>query len=520
MSAAAMEISEINAFPAPPFHQRLSRMAMSVAIAIGIICRIAQYVANLSFWTDEASLVLNIRGKTAAELLGPLDYLQAAPPLFLLAERGLFRMLGGSEMALRLVPLLLGTAALLLFALVARRILSAPWDAVAVLIFALADRVIAHSVEVKPYIGDVFFCTLLLWIAIGRMAGMRADRRLAVLAAVATVGVWFSFPAAIVFGALSLALMPAIVKRSARGAIKFVVLNLPVVVSFGGLLLFTRATQKNAVLVDYWIKSFIDWHRPFYLPVWLLRHLVALADYPIPSAGPVVLLGAIFGGVALWKQRQRQLLAMLGGPILLALVPAALHRYPFDGGRLTVFLAPCMMLLAVIGFKDFTAQCSRRLGVASLLPVAYVVGVGCYWCGLHLAVPRNRGHLRPVAKFVADHARSGDTVYVFDMEPFRCYWQPDDPRLRDVLDRADQIPTRRFWIVWSYANKHEAQKPAPALAWANEFCREQTHDYEKGGAAVLFERIEGRLPAAIKPPYDGVDISEGRKRAVDLVSGK
>ena len=59
------------------------------AVAFSFVCRIAQYIYNPSFWQDEAALVLNIRDKTAAQLRGPLQYDQAAPPLFLLAERGL-----------------------------------------------------------------------------------------------------------------------------------------------------------------------------------------------------------------------------------------------------------------------------------------------------------------------------------------------------------------------------------------------------------------------------------------------
>ena len=155
-----------------------------------------------------------------------------------------------------------------------------------------------------------------------------------------------------------------------------------------------------------------------------------------------------------------------------------------------------------------------------MLPVAYVLAVAVYWSGLHLVVPRNRGHIRPIAQFVNEHAQPADTIYVFDMQSFRCYGPPDDPRLRKVLDPADQIPTRRFWIVWSFGSKHGQDKPAPALNWAREFCREETKHYGSGAAAVLFEKLDGKFPSTIDPPYDGLDVPQGRKRASNFNEGK
>ena len=86
------------------------------------------------------------------------------------------------------------------------------------------------------------------------------------------MAVWISFPAVIVFTALSLVLLRRIVAQCGmRGFIGYAVLNLPVVLSFAGVLFVTRASQTNTVLVDYWEDCFIDWHHPLGLPMWLLR---------------------------------------------------------------------------------------------------------------------------------------------------------------------------------------------------------------------------------------------------------
>src|SRR6185312_1305795 len=142
-----------------PLAQASSPLPRQLALALvwaGIVCRVVQYFWDRSFWVDEASLVLNIRTKTAAQLLGPLSYHQAAPPVFLLIERALFHLTGGSELSLRLFPLLAGCVSVVLFASLAKRLLSA-WPAVfAIALFGFSDRLIWHATEVKQYGIDVF----------------------------------------------------------------------------------------------------------------------------------------------------------------------------------------------------------------------------------------------------------------------------------------------------------------------------------------------------------------------------
>ena len=61
---------------------------------------------------DEAMIALNIERRSYAELFGTLDFNQAAPLGFLWLEKAAVQLLGPSELALRLWPLLAGIAAL------------------------------------------------------------------------------------------------------------------------------------------------------------------------------------------------------------------------------------------------------------------------------------------------------------------------------------------------------------------------------------------------------------------------
>src|SRR5436190_24369182 len=80
------------------------RFLFLLVIVAGIALRAFHFARDPSMWHDEAALVLNVLQKSFGELLGPLRFAEAAPPLFLWVERGVILSLGDSTFALRLVP--------------------------------------------------------------------------------------------------------------------------------------------------------------------------------------------------------------------------------------------------------------------------------------------------------------------------------------------------------------------------------------------------------------------------------
>src|SRR2546430_8915098 len=109
-------------------------------VLLGLALRAYHYLRVPSVWHDEAALVMNVLTRDFAELLGPLRWHEAAPPLFLWIERAAFLALGDGVLALRLLPFLASCAALLLFVPVTRSLLPAaavPW---AVFLFACSEQ--------------------------------------------------------------------------------------------------------------------------------------------------------------------------------------------------------------------------------------------------------------------------------------------------------------------------------------------------------------------------------------------
>src|SRR5205823_13917721 len=126
-----------------------------LVVALGIVLRLRQYLAHRSLWNDEAALAFNIVHRSFGGLLRPLDLQQGAPIGFLWVERAMVDVFGNNEYALRLFPLLAGIAAIVLFALVARRLLSGWVVPLATFLFAVLQPLVYYSTEVKQYGVDV-----------------------------------------------------------------------------------------------------------------------------------------------------------------------------------------------------------------------------------------------------------------------------------------------------------------------------------------------------------------------------
>src|SRR5262245_28090098 len=102
---------------------RLARPALILVglLLFGLAARCRQYLANPSYWYDEAYRILNVIEKPCADLLGPLSLEQASPPVYLWTLRGLYLLAGCGEWALRLPAAATAGAALLLMVPLARR---------------------------------------------------------------------------------------------------------------------------------------------------------------------------------------------------------------------------------------------------------------------------------------------------------------------------------------------------------------------------------------------------------------
>ena len=421
--------------------ERLGSLATSKAVlwlvvGAGILLRLARYADNRSLWLDESYLSLNIIEKSATELLGKLDYLQAAPPGFLLAEKLAVTFLGESEYALRLVPLIAGIASLFLFCAVARRFLALSALLLATVLFAVNEPLIYYSSEVKPYSTDVAVGLGLLLLAcrITENTDGRPVPRHSVLALAGVVGVWFSFTAVFVLAAIVVALIVRGIRiRDRSGLLLASALGLVWFVSFAGV--FLVSSQNTSRISD---AIFGESHGSDQGLRWLelsrLSESVHAAwglfvdpfSFERGTNGLAALMLVV--GVFALVQRRDDLkqLALLTLPLVAAFGAAVLDRYPL-GGRFSLYLVPFALILVSRGVQGI-ATLSRHALILAVTIAAFLAVPPTVDAVSNLLDPPAPEDVRPLLRYLTDNAEEGDVLYVYRNAQYalRYYGECDD----------------------------------------------------------------------------------------------
>lgn len=330
-------------------------------IGFGLAARVYHYLRDPGVWMDELFLLRNVVSKDYAELAGPLTCEQAAPPLFLWLERTVFLLLGDSAMALRLVPLVVSCAALLLLLTVARRCLTASAIPVAMLLFACSDKLVDHTVEAKQYLMDVFAAVLVpaLYFA---TRDRRLSHRLIAFAMLAPLVLFASYPASFAVGALLVAVLPEVwaERRSPLIWGCYVLFAIATGAAFIALLIGPIRAQHSPELAAMWTDSFPDWSRPWSIPWWTLMAFANGVEHSFRPVGMVFAPAAVVGSIVLWRRGLKAETVLLGLPTVLGIVAAWLHACPYDS-RVTLYTTGALSLFAGEGAIAFWQRLREQL---------------------------------------------------------------------------------------------------------------------------------------------------------------
>jgi hypothetical protein len=359
-------------------------------LLLGLLARCVRYFLRFPLWEDECFLCVNIGERGYLGLLEPLRYHQVAPPLFLWVELTVVRLLGFTELALRLFPFVCSVASLFLFRHLAGRLLRGLPLLLAVVLFAVAYPCIRYGGEAKQYASDQFVSLALLCLLLAWRRRPEARERAWALIAFVPLALALSYPAVFVAGGISLTMAAGLMTTSSRrGWWTWLVFNAVLAVSFAVVFLSVAHGQGQAELgfMDaYWKSAFPPLSQPWQLPRWLLlTHTGDLLAYPAGGGnGASTLTGLLFVtglAVLVWR-RQGLLLLFCIAPFLLNLTAAALQRYPYGGHmKFAQHLSPLICVLAGIGAAAWlSAWASRppwgRAVLAAMLLGAAAVGIG------------------------------------------------------------------------------------------------------------------------------------------------
>jgi hypothetical protein len=96
--------------------------------------------------------------------------------------------------------------------------------------------------------------------------------------------------------------------------------------------------------------------------------------------------------------------------VLVAVIAAALHLYGL-GGRFSLFLVPCLVLLVAAAIQALLRTQGRAGVTAGAVAAVLIVAAFAGLTANDLLAPSNE-EIKPVLAFVAAHRRAGDTVLV------------------------------------------------------------------------------------------------------------
>ncbi|MCW5757525.1 MAG: glycosyltransferase family 39 protein [Phycisphaeraceae bacterium] len=336
-------------------------------VALGVLACSLRYALGFPLIPDEAALAMNLARLGYGGMLGELQFGQMAPPGFLLLVKACTDIFGFNEWAMRAPAFAAAVGALVLFRVLAGRVLAGWPMVIAVAVYSVSYWPLRYGAEVKPYAVDMLLSCAWLLLAHAWIEGHRPLRSMLMMMALGLVGFAVSFPSVFVGGGAVLAMLathglgarhrPWHGWNGRQGRlgrlVQPVVVGVCLVVGFLGTYAFLVPSRSETAqwMVDYWQKAFPPTDSLGSMFLWLIDVITGeLLPYPVGGenfASTGTLLFVLLGTGWLIIRRRWGLLALLGAPIFLGLVAGFMQKYPFgQPTRLQLYLAPVFCLLA------------------------------------------------------------------------------------------------------------------------------------------------------------------------------
>jgi hypothetical protein len=443
--------------------------ALVLIVLLGAGIRFRQFLVGRSLWVDEAALALNIVNRSPSELLLPLDFLQGAPAGFLLLAKGATEIGDTSELWLRLVPFLSSILILILFPLITRRFLSPPGILMGLALLALSSQLIDYATETKQYATDVVATVFGLTIYTGIRAKPLAAGRSILLALAGVVMVWLSHPAVFVLGAVGLvALIEKWGSGDRRQILWLAVIGASWVAAFTAMYLLTLDDlTQNERLAQFWGGGFPpSLASGMGLVTWLWHKFHALSHMTLGVVYAGLASLALIAGLVSFFRRDKALLGVLAGPVILMLIAATLRAYPF-ADRLLLYTAPLIAILIAEGtvlLVNSLRPVSRILAYAVPILILFQPSIQAWEL---IKNPQYKEELRPVLAYIDGNRRQEDHIYLYYSSylPFEYYRSRFGIEESDftfgIRSREDWDPyfeelaelsasNRRVWMVFSH----------------------------------------------------------------------
>lgn len=423
-------------------------------ITIGIIARIALYIANPTLWLDEAALTLNILDFDFFELLRTDRFSQSAPFAYLLIEKFLTSFIGIQEYILRLPAFFAGLLSLyLLYRLfetfeIKNKLLLA--------FYAVLPVAITYSVQHKQYMIELAISSLLLLLTQKHLKHPTSTTLLQ-LTISGIIALLFSQTSLFMLAACGITLfIDAITTQKLKIYDTIRELFIPGILwltTFSILYLIQyKFTSGNEHLHQYWqnSKAFLslgdlETFKQLYLSIFSF-------SYSFGKIAPFLLSLVLIGGYAFnfismksFYTKVRIPLILITLTFVISAIASALGLYPLQG-RLTIFLIPSTLLLFGLLLRE-ESHFFVRITVSSAIAGLTVLLIATlrYFPVRYVVVGETYGFQRNI-ETVAELSPTDYAIYFVDGNPTMEYYRRRYPKLQQFSSYSF-VATNQSWQI-------------------------------------------------------------------------
>jgi hypothetical protein len=355
-----------------------------------------------SLWEDEAHLALNFMTRDFAELLKPLDYIQAAPPLFLLTTKLFTVLLGFGPKALHALPFISSVLSLPLFYFIARDLTKNRVIAqISFLIFAVNLSLIYFSSELKTYGIDVVMLLVMLWLTLSANTAI-ASRRNTLLTIAGSLFILYSNVTFVIMFCIGIYMFINWIKTRKVDfkQLKVLIIWAAVFLVYYFLFLFHHPHQSAQV----GLYSFTFPPRNLFSNEFITflknRTNIGLLLNISPTFHFAYVLFLIFtvAIISCIKHKRFDILLFTVLPLILHFLLSLLHIYPF-WYRFLLYLMPGLMLLMAIGTFEIVSFIAKRTHKVAGVIIALVLCGFFIWPSLN-SFPLWFREIKPSLNFI------------------------------------------------------------------------------------------------------------------------
>ncbi len=329
-------------------------ITLALILIFGIIIRFNIYFYNNSFWNDEAALALNLLEKSYIEFFQPLEYYQAAPPLFLVFSKFLFNIfsqgagqnVSNIDLILRIIPCFSSIISLPLFLFLLHKMFkNKPLILISFAIFSFNYIAVNYTQEFKQYSTELMFSVILLLSFYSINIKFISIKKLFLYSMLFCIAPWFSFSSLfILFSGFFITIID-IIKEKCFDYRKIFIIFFPAIINLFIFFFFYYLPIRSDLSISKYMYDFWNEISAFFILGNFREIFFTKITNLISFKYSEFLLLFLFVNVVIFlsqKNYRRILLILL--PILLHIIITFFYIYPFEN-RLILYLLPSISIL-------------------------------------------------------------------------------------------------------------------------------------------------------------------------------